>query len=52
MSAFDRWLTTDPRDREQEMFENWCDANGVDPGDQDADERFEAWLDQDEVGVP
>ncbi len=45
MKDFDRWLTTDPREEDQARFEGWCDANGVDPEDADALERYEAWVD-------
>ena len=35
-AAFDRWLTTDPREvspQAEAAYENWCEANDLDPAD-------------------
>lgn len=45
-SDFDRWLTTDPRDADEEAFERFCDEHDVDPDSSRAQEEFEAWKDE------
>ena len=35
-AAYDRWLTTDPREMsagEEDAYVNWCDVNDLDPYD-------------------
>jgi hypothetical protein len=33
VSAYDRWLTTDPRQADADAYEAWCEAEGLDPAD-------------------
>lgn len=43
-AAFDRWLTTDPREADADAFEAWCEENDSDDYDafvQEMDDRAE-----------
>ena len=33
MSSYDTWLTTDPRQADDDAYEAWCEANDLDPAD-------------------
>jgi hypothetical protein len=44
-AAFDRWLTTDPREADAAAFEQWCELNSItwmdERGEAEAWEMFE-----------
>lgn len=52
--ALDRWLEAPYVDaaKQQEMFEQWAEANDEDMDDPTAWERFESWMEDLEQDVP